>query len=190
MPKNDDLWETITADASVFVGLTTEGGSELSDLVGQAAKLNQKVRAAEDEVRTLKRKRDSYLYDLIPAKMREVGMDKVEVKGNTVSLHPFVSATMPKDPMEKQVALQHLRSVGAGDFVKNTVSVNFGLRQDNEAKSFEADLHDRGLEPESKTWVEPMTLKKLIRERVEGNQEIDLELFNAYIGTVAKIKGS
>ena len=130
MSKNDDLWETITADASVFVGLTTEGGSELSDLVGQAAKLNQKVRAAEDEVRTLKRKRDSYLYDLIPAKMREVGMDKVEVKGNTVSLHPFVSATMPKDPMEKQVALQHLRSVGAGDFVKNTVSVNFGLRQE------------------------------------------------------------
>jgi hypothetical protein len=35
-----------------------------------------------------------------------------------------------------------------------------------------------------------MTLKKLIKERAENGQEIDLELFNAYIGTVAKIKGA
>ena len=35
-----------------------------------------------------------------------------------------------------------------------------------------------------------MTLKKLIRERVEANQEIDLEIFNAHIGQVAKIEGA
>ena len=34
-----------------------------------------------------------------------------------------------------------------------------------------------------------MTLKKLIRERVEANQEIDLDIFNAHVGTIAKIKG-
>ena len=35
-----------------------------------------------------------------------------------------------------------------------------------------------------------MTLKKLIRERVENRQEIDLEIFNAHIGQKAKIKGA
>jgi 3-dehydroquinate synthetase len=190
MKENDELWETITADASAFAGLTTEGGSELSDLIRQANSVNEEIAANEEQLRALKRKRDHYLHDLIPAKMSEVGMDKVQVDGNTVSLHTFVSARMPQDPMEKQVALQHLRAVGAGDFVKNTVSVSFGLRQDNQAKSFEADLSDRGLDPESKTWVEPMTLKKLIKERVANSQEIDLEIFNAHIGTVAKIKGA
>ena len=190
MSKNDELWETITTDASVFAGLTTEGGSELSGLIRQLNDVTKDLSLVEESVRALKRKRDRYVYDLIPAKMQEVGLDKVGVGSNTVSLHPFVSATMPKDPMEKQVALQHLRRIGAGDFVKNTISVSFGLQQDNQAKSFEADLSDRGLEPESKTWVEPMTLKKLIKERVENNQEIDLELFNAYIGTVAKVKGA
>jgi hypothetical protein len=29
----------------------------------------------------------------------------------------------------------------------------------------------------------------LIRERIEAGQEIDLEMFNGYVGTIAKIKG-
>jgi len=188
--STNDVWETITADASAFEGLTTEGGSELSDLVRQIGRVNKEVSALDEQLKALKRKRDHYIYDLIPAKMQETGLDKVVVGDNTVSLSTFVSCTMPKDPMQKQVALQHLRSIGAGDFIKNTVSVDFGVSQDDEAKSFQADLSDRGLQPESKTWVEPMTLKKLIKERAENGQEIDLELFNAYIGTVAKIKGA
>ena len=35
-----------------------------------------------------------------------------------------------------------------------------------------------------------MTLKKLAKERLQAGQEFDIELFNAYIGTVAKIKGA
>jgi hypothetical protein len=53
----------------------------------------------------------------------------------------------------------------------------------------QADLEEQGFETVAKTWVEPQTLKKLIRERVENKDEIDLEIFNAHIGTVAKIKG-
>jgi hypothetical protein len=96
---------------------------------------------------------------------------------------------MPKDPLQREVALTHLRDIGAGDFIKNVVSVSFGISQDNRARSLYSDLEDAGLYPEDKTWVEPSTLKKLIRERVENNQEIDLEIFKAHIGTVAKIKG-
>jgi hypothetical protein len=87
-------------------------------------------------------------------------------------------------------ALAHLREIGAADFIKNDISVSFGVTQDNSAKALRADLEDRGFEASSKTWVEPMTLKKLIRERVEANQEIDLEMFNAHVGQVAKIEGA
>ena len=116
-------------------------------------------------------------------------MTKVEVEGNQVTLQQFVSGTMPKDPLQKDIAFAHLRDIGAEDFIKNEISVRFGLNEDNKVKAVQADLDDRGFDTATRTWVEPMTLKKLLRERVEAGQEIDLEMFNGYVGTIAKIKG-
>ncbi|HAH52276.1 MAG TPA: hypothetical protein DCL80_13895 [Balneola sp.] len=185
----DDVWKTITADASAFEGLSTEGGKELSDLVRHATSLSKSIETLEEEVKSLKAKRQTYLFDLIPAKMSEMGMDKVVVDGNSVSLASFVQATMPKDPIDKEKAIGHLRDIGAGDFIKNQVQVLFGINEDNKARSIQADLDEQGLDTTARTWVEPTTLKKLVKERVQQNQEIDLELFNAFVGQVAKIKG-
>tara|TARA_R100000152_G_C6778303_1_gene208856 strand:- start:2056 stop:2631 length:576 start_codon:yes stop_codon:yes gene_type:complete len=187
--KKDDVWKTITADSSAFEGLSTEGGKELSDLIRQTTSINKTIDSLEEEVKSLKAKRQSYLYDLIPAKMTELGMDKVVVEGNSVSLTSFVQATMPKDPIDKQKAIAHLREIGCEDFVKNQVQISFGINEDNQARSIQAELDDKGLNTSARTWVEPATLKKLVRERVESNKSIDLDLFNAYVGQVAKIKG-
>ena len=90
---------------------------------------------------------------------------------------------------DKEKAIGHLRHIGAGDFIKNQVQVSFGINEDNKARSIQADLDEQGLDTTARTWVEPATLKKLVKERVQQNQEIDLELFNAFVGQVAKIKG-
>ena len=187
---NDDVWSAIEADASLFEGLTTEMGGELSDLIREVIETDKQVAGAEEELKALKKRRDSYLFDLIPAKMQEVGMDKVVVEGHTVSLSTFVSATLPKDPIQRDLAFSHLRDIGCSDFIKNEVKVSFGITEDNIAKDVQASLEERGLDTTAKTWVEPMTLKKMVRERVENNQEIDLDIFNAHIGTIAKIKGA
>ena len=142
--SKEEVWDEIEADASKFDALTTEAGSELSEMIRILSDVTSAISKAEESVKSLKKSRDRYLHDLIPGKMAEMGLDKVEVDGNKVSLQTFVSGTMPKDPLETS----------------------------------------------SKTWVEPMTLKKLIRERVEANQEIDLDIFNAHVGTIAKIKGA
>tara|TARA_R110000824_G_scaffold106438_3_gene251498 strand:- start:2369 stop:2944 length:576 start_codon:yes stop_codon:yes gene_type:complete len=188
--KKDDVWDAIQAEADAFDGLTTEGGSELSSLIRIASDVGERLSKAETAVKTLKLKKDQYLYELIPAKMAEMGMTKVEVDGNKVSLRTFVSGTMPKDPLAKENALAHLRAIGAGDFIQNVLSVSFGVTEDNSAKALHADLEVKGFYPEAKTWVHPMVLKKLIRERVEANQEIDLEIFNAHVGTLAKLEGT
>jgi hypothetical protein len=187
--KKEDVWKTITADSSAFEGLSTEGGKELSDLIRQTTSLSKTIDSLEEEVKNLKAKRQSYLFDLIPAKMTEIGMDKVVVDGNSVSLASFVQATMPKDPIDKQKAIAHLRDIGCEDFIKNQVQISFGINEDNHARSIQAELEDKGLDTTSRTWVEPATLKKLVRERIESNQNIDLDLFNGYVGQVAKIKG-
>ena len=185
-----DVFDQIVADADDFTGLTTEAGKELSDLIREVQGLDKEVRAAEEKFELLKNKRERYLVELIPTKMQEVGMDKVEVNGSVVSLSTFASGTMPKDPLQKEAALNHLRDIGCGDFIKNKITVLFGLSEDNRAKSIKADLEDQGMDVGQETKIEWQTLNKLIRERVENNQEIDLELFNAYVGTRAKIKGN
>lgn len=186
---NEEIWKQAEADADKFKDLSTQGGKDLSDLIKQASTVNKQIDVLEEEVKMLKQKKNSYLFDLIPAKMAEMGMDKVEVDGNAVSLSTFVSATMPKDPIQREQAISHLRDIGASDFIKNEVTVKFGVNEDNRARSIQSELEEKGMDTTARVWVEPSTLKKLVRERVENNQRIDLELFNAHIGQIAKIKG-
>ena len=183
------LWNEIEIDANAFKDLTTQNGTELSGLIKTTTTIMNDLKAAESEVKRLKVERDRYVYDLIPAKMNETGLSKVEVDGNQVTLQQFVSGTMPKDPMQREIAFAHLRDIGAGDFIKNEISIRFGLSEDNTANSVQADLDERGFDTASKVWVEPSTLKKLIKDRIEDGREIDLEIFNGYVGTIAKIKG-
>ena len=187
--SEQEIWDEIAVDADAFNDLTTQNGTELSGLIKTTTSIMKDLKAAEGEVKRLKVERDRYLYDLIPAKMGETGLSKVEVEGNQVTLQQFVSGTMPKDPLQREMAFSHLRDIGAEDFIKNEISIRFGLREDNKAKSVQADLDNQGFDTASKVWVEPMTLKKLIKDRIEAGQEIDLEMFNGYVGTVAKIKG-
>tara|TARA_R110001592_G_scaffold280971_1_gene548393 strand:- start:6579 stop:7160 length:582 start_codon:yes stop_codon:yes gene_type:complete len=187
--NKNDVWNNITADAKSFESLSTEGGKELSDLIRATTDMDKKVSDLEEELKAIRVQRQKYLFDLIPAKMVEMGMDKVVVDGSSVSLSNFVQASMPKDPIDKTNALNHLREIGCEDFIKNKIEVSFGINEDNSAKALQADLDERGLDTSARIWIEPPTLKKLIRERVEANQTINLELFNAYVGQVAKIKG-
>ena len=187
--KKIDVWSEITADADAFNSVTTDGGQELSQLVKSVSELIEKIQDAEKDLKLLKSKKQRYEYELIPAKMAEMGIDKLTVDGNTVSLTTFVQATMPKDPMDKERAIGHLRDIGAEDFIKNQVQISFGINEDNSARSLQSELEDKGHDTTARTWVEPSTLKKLVRERVEANQPIDLELFKAYVGQTAKIKG-
>ena len=187
--KKIDVWSEITADANAFKNVTTDGGQELSQLVKSASDLIKDIKDKEDDLKLLKSKKQRYEYELIPAKMAEMGIDKLTVDGNTVSLTTFVQATMPKDPMDKERAIGHLRDIGAEDFIKNQVQISFGINEDNSARALQSELEDKGHDTTARTWVEPSTLKKLVRERVEANQPIDLELFKAYVGQTAKIKG-
>jgi hypothetical protein len=68
-------------------------------MIRVASEINHSIKSAEESLKLLKKNRDRYLYEFIPAKFAEMGIDKVEVDGNKVSLKTFVSGTMPKDPM-------------------------------------------------------------------------------------------
>ena len=89
---------------------------------------------------------------------------------------------------KKENALKWLRENGLGDIIKNEISVSFGRNEDNKAADYAELAKGQGLEPQQKLKVEPMTLKALVRERIEAGKEMPTELFNVFIGNKTTIK--
>ena len=46
----------------------------------------------------------------------------------------------------------------------------------------------QGFQPQQKLKVEPMTLKALVRERIEAGKEMPTEIFNVFVGNKTTIK--
>jgi len=66
--------------------------------------------------------------------------------------------------------------------------VSFGRNEDNKAADYANLAKSQGLDPMQKLKVEPMTLKALVRERMEAGKEMPTELFNIYVGNKTTIK--
>jgi hypothetical protein len=180
------LFEQMEADASAFDSVKTEGGSKLSDLIREAQRQSALLEEHEQAAKDAKKEYQRITRELIPAEMEAMGLERVDVDGNSVSLQQFVYASIPAS--RKEEAYNFLRSIGEDDIIKNEVSVQFSRGQDNMAGAFFDDCSRQGLDPTQKQSVHPMTLKGWVKERLQSGQEIDLEMFGAYVGTEAKIR--
>ena len=72
--------------------------------------------------------------------------------------------------------------------IKNQVSLEFGMRQDNEAKALVEELKQKGLAVNQKTSVHPSTLRGFVREQIqELGKDVPAELFGTYVANKTKI---
>ena len=91
---------------------------------------------------------------------------------------------------KKEEAYKWLRENGLGDLIKNEVTVAFGRSEDNKAQQYAVLAQGQGYEPIQKLKVEPMTLKALVRERVEAGLDMPSDLFNLFTSNRTKITRS
>lgn len=174
------------SEAGSLDALTQEGGKNLSALVRRLQKVEQTIADNEQYLKTLKQEKHSLSMETIPALMSEMGLERVDVDGMTVTRKMVVHASIPAD--RKEDAFNWLRSEGLDDIIKNDVVVSFGRGQDNAAGDAVGLLRDRGFDPETKTHIHPMTLKAFVKERVENGAPIDLDMFGAFVANVAEIR--
>ena len=106
--------------------------------------------------------------------------------GSAVEVKPVYSASIPI--AKKEEAFKWLRDNDLGDLIKNEVTVSFGRNEDNKAATYAVLAQGQGYQPVQKLKVEPMTLKALVRERIESGREIPSDLFNVYAGSRTTIK--
>jgi|TARA_R110000868_G_scaffold45114_3_gene150021 hypothetical protein len=158
----------------------------LSDQVVKLRSLEDNLAAKEKELKDLKKDIDLLSGEVIPTMMTEMNVSTLKLAdGSAVEVKPVYGASIPAD--KKEEAFTWLRSNGLGDLIKNEVTVAFGRNEDNKAAEYATLAQGRGYEPIQKLKVEPMTLKALVRERLESGKEMPSDLFNVFAGNRTKL---
>ncbi len=175
-------------DRKESLGAVNEA-KELSDQVIKLRSLEDEIVEEEKKIKELKRKSELLSGEVIPTMMQEMNISTLKLAdGSAVEVKPIYGASIPKAKQEE--AFKWLRDNGLGDLIKNEVTVAFGRNEDNKASDYAGLAKRQGYEPVQKLKVEPMTLKALVRERLESGKEMPTELFNVFAGNQTKITRS
>ena len=161
----------------------------LADQVESLEKVVSTIEAAEENIKLLKKKRDHISGDIIPTMMSEMGLAELKLHdGSHLKVSTTYRATITE--ANKETAFNWLRNNGLGDIIKNEISVSFGRNEDNKAADYAELAKGQGFQPTQKMKVEPMTLKALVRERIEAGKEMPTEIFGVYSENKTTIKRS
>ena len=165
----------------------TDNIQSLADQVERLEDLQRDIELREENLKKLKKKQEHGSGEVIPTMMAEMGLSHLKLMdGSSVDVKPNYSANITI--ANREAAFNWLRNNGLGDIIKNEISVSFGRNEDNKAADYAALAEERGYQPTQKLKVEPMTLKALVRERIEAGKEMPTELFNIFVGNKTTIK--
>ena len=165
----------------------TDNIRSLADQVERLEGLQSRLELQEDNIKNTKKELEHVSGEIIPTMMSEMGLSHLKLMdGSSVDVKPHYSATITV--ANKEAAFKWLRNNGLGDIIKNEISVSFGRNEDNKAADYAVLAQERGFQPTQKLKVEPMTLKALVRERIEAGKEMPTELFNVFVGNKTTIK--
>ena len=159
----------------------------LADQVEKLEALKARLQLQEENIKNTKKELEHVSGELIPTMMSEMGLSHLKLMdGSSVDVKPNYSATITI--ANREAAFNWLRDNGLGDIIKNDITVSFGKNEENKAADYAALAQERGYQPTQKLKVEPMTLKALVRERIEAGKEMPTELFNVFVGNKTTIK--
>ncbi len=117
----------------------------------------------------------------------EIKADEESLKNKKKEIERISGEVIPTMLSEMGLSSRWLRSNGLGDIIKNDITVSFGRDEDNKAAEYANLARGQGFEPTQKLKVEPMTLKALVRERIEAGKDMPMDIFNVFVGNRTKI---
>ena len=165
----------------------TENIQSLADQVELLENLHDKIENNEKTLKDLKKEYQRISGEVIPTMMSEMGLAELKLQdGSHLKVSTSYRATITE--ANKEAAYNWLRNNGLGDIIKNEISVSFGRNEDNKAAEYAELARSQGLQPTQKMKVEPMTLKALVRERIEAGKEMPTEIFSVYTENKTTIK--
>ena len=164
----------------------TENIKSLADQVKNLRNLEDEVKTVEESLKDKKKELERISGEVIPTLLSEMGLSSLKLAdGSAVDVKPYYAANI--SVKNREAAYSWLRSNGLGDIIKNEITVSFGRNEDNKAAEYANLAKGQGYQPTQKLKVEPMTLKALVRERIENNKDMPMDIFNVFVGNRTKI---
>ena len=164
---------------------------EITTIAAECVKLKEKedqIAALEEQLKKKKEEADYISSSVIPELLAEQGLSEIKLSdGSKVSVRKEFRATVPKDDIKREAALQWLRDQGLGDIIKNNVSVSFGKGEDDKAERLLNLAAENGFEPQQKSDVAWNTLTALYQERVQAGLDMPSDSFSLWIKDKTKI---
>ena len=165
----------------------TDNIQSLADQVQRLEAMQQQLEIQEDAIKEKKKQIQHISGEIIPTMMSEMGLAELKLHdGSHLKVSTSYRATITE--ANKEAAFNWLRKNGLGDIIKNEISVSFGRNEDNKAADYAELARGQGFEPTQKLKVEPMTLKALVRERIEAGKEMPTEIFGVFSENKTTIK--
>jgi len=165
----------------------TENIQSLADQVQMLEGLHKRIETSENNIKDLKKEYQRISGEVIPTMMSEMGLAELKLSdGSHLKVSTSYRATITE--ANKEAAFNWLRDNGLGDIIKNEISVAFGRNEDNKAANYAELAKGQGFQPTQKMKVEPMTLKALVRERIEAGLEMPTEIFGVFSENKTTIK--
>ena len=174
-------------EAESIVSIDTAMSTDIATSCKKLLETQKKIEATEEELKKLKDVETTLSEQTIPNLMQQAGVELIKLEGGiSVEVKPFYSARIPSSKFEE--AFTWLRDNGHGDLIKNQISLEFGMKQDNEAKSLIEELKAKGLPVKQKTTVHPSSLRGFVREQIQDlGKDVPAELFGTYVANKTKI---
>ena len=165
----------------------TENIQSLADQVQRLEGILRRIELSENNLKDLKKEHQRISGEVIPTMMSEMGLSELKLQdGSHLKVSTSYRATITE--ANKEAAFNWLRENGLGDIIKNEISVSFGRNEDNKAADYAELAKGQGFQPTQKMKVEPMTLKALVRERIEAGKEMPTEIFGVFSENKTTIK--
>ena len=165
----------------------TENIDKLANKIKQMQIIQKDIAQNEEYLKQRKQELEQISGEAIPTMLSEMGLSYLKLAdGSSVEVKTNYSATITQANKEK--AFNWLRENDLGDIIKNELTVSFGRNEDNKAAAYAELAKGQGYQPTQKLKVEPMTLKALVRERIEGGKSLPTEIFSVFIGNKTTIK--
>ena len=165
----------------------TENIQSLADQVQRLEGVLRRIELSENNLKDLKKEHQRISGEVIPTMMSEMGLSELKLQdGSHLKVSTSYRATITE--ANKEAAFNWLRNNGLGDIIKNEISVSFGRNEDNKAADYAELAKGQGFQPTQKMKVEPMTLKALVRERIEAGKDMPTEIFGVFSENKTTIK--
>jgi len=164
----------------------TENIKSLAGQVKKLRDLEDQVKIEEQDLKDKKKEMEKISGEVIPTLLSEMGLSSLKLAdGSAVDVKPYYAANI--SVANREAAYGWLRSNGLGDIIKNDITVSFGRNEDNKAAEYANLAKGQGYQPTQKLKVEPMTLKALVRERIENGKDMPMDIFNVFVGNRTKL---